>query len=180
MIASPEAAVVVEVGSVLKALGVVTVAALLSIVTTFGVASAATTYSISPNVNISASCSGQNAEVLQAVDRTLGYVYEEWMGCRGIAFARSTDGGRTFDEPISVPGSVGSNVNVWDPTVTVAPDGTVYAAFMIAKSSEYYPVVAASFDHGATFPQVASLLPPIQRTGATVPSLQLVPLALCT
>src|SRR5450759_2988287 len=138
MIALPEAAVVAEVGSVRKALEVVSVAALMSIVTTLGVASAATTYSISPNVNISASCSGQNAEVLQAVDRTLGYVYEEWMGCRGIAFARSTDGGRTCETPISVPGSSGANVNVWAPTVTVAPDGTGYAAFMISRSSQYY------------------------------------------
>ena len=59
-----------------------------------------------------------------------------------------------------MPGSIGSNVNVWDPAVTVAPDGTVYAAFMIAKGSQWYPIVAASFDHGVTFPQVSSLLPP--------------------
>jgi hypothetical protein len=59
-----------------------------------------------------------------------------------------------------VPGSLGSNLNAWDPTVTVAPDGTVYAAFMISRSSQYYPVVATSFDHGVTFPQVASLVPP--------------------
>lgn len=144
----------------LKALGVVAIAALISIITTLGVASAAVTYNVGPNVNISASCSGQNAEVLQAVDRTLGYVYETWMGCRGIAFARSTDGGRTFQTPISVPGSVGSNVNVWDPVVAVAGDGTIYAGFMIAKAGEWYPVVATSFDHGVTFPQVASLTPP--------------------
>jgi len=121
---------------------------------------AGTTYSVGPIADISASCSGQNAEVEQAADAKLGYVYETWMGCRGIAFARSTDGGRTFDTPISVLGSVGSNVNVWDPAVTVAPDGTVYAAFMIAKGSQWYPIVAASFDHGVTFPQVSSLLPP--------------------
>ena len=121
---------------------------------------AGTTYSVGPIADISASCSGQNAEVEQAADAKLGYVYETWMGCRGIVFARSTDGGRTFDTPISVPGSVGSNVNVWDPAVTVAPDGTVYAAFMIAKGSQWYPIVAASFDHGVTFPQVSSLLPP--------------------
>src|SRR5260370_16710207 len=84
------------------------------------------------------------------------------MGGGGIAFARSTDRGSTFSEPISVPGSVGSNVNSWDPAVAVAPDGTVYAAFMIAKASQWYPVVAASFDHGATFSQVSSLLPPDQ------------------
>jgi hypothetical protein len=123
-------------------------------------AAPAVTYGISPISDISASCSGQNAEVEQAVDAKLGYVYDEWMGCRGIAFARSTDGGRTFGTPISVPGSVGSNVNSWDPAVTVAPDGTVYAAFMVAKAGEWYPVVAASFDHGMTFPQVTSLVPP--------------------
>ena len=163
MIAAPEAAFVVEVGTVFKAIGAVAVAGLVAIVTTSGVVSAAATYNVGPNINISASCSGQNAEVLQAVDRTLGYVYEEWMGCRGIAFARSTDGGRTFETPISVPGSVGSNVNVWDPVVAVAGDGTVYAGFMIAQAGEWYPVVATSFDHGVTFPQVASLTPPVQK-----------------
>jgi hypothetical protein len=123
-------------------------------------AAAGASYSVAPVTDVSASCSGQNAEVEQAVDQRLGYVYTEWMGCRGIAFARSTDGGRTFSDPISVPGSVGSNVNSWDPALAVAPNGTVYAAFMIAKGSQWYPVVAASFDHGATFPQVTSLTPP--------------------
>ena len=135
-------------------------AAIIGLVTSAAMATAAPTYTIGPNVNLSASCSGQNAEVLQAVDRTLGYVYETWMGCRGIAFSRSTDGGRTFGTPLSVPGSVGSNVNVWDPAIAVAGDGTVYAGFMIAKAGEWYPVVATSFDHGVTFPQVASLTPP--------------------
>jgi hypothetical protein len=119
-----------------------------------------TTYTISPVTNISASCSGPNQEVEQAADATLGYVYETWMGCRGIAFARSTDGGFTFQEPISVPGSVGSNFNSWDPAVTVAPNGTVYAAFMLTRGAQWYPVVAASFDHGVTFPQVTQLVPP--------------------
>jgi hypothetical protein len=124
---------------------------------------AGATYEIGPVSDVSASCSSQNAEVEQAVDQKLGYVYEEFMGCRGIAFARSTDGGKTFEKPISVPGSVGSNINSWDPAVTVAPDGTVYAAFMISKSSEWYPVVAASFDHGVTFPQVTEVIPPDQK-----------------
>ena len=124
-----------------------------------GVAAAAT-YRVGPISDLSSSCSGQNAEVEQAVHRTLGYVYEEWMGCSGIAFARSLDGGKTWSDPISVPGSVGSNVNSWDPAVAVGPDGTVYAAFMIAKGSRWYPVVAASFDHGATFPHLTSLTPP--------------------
>src|SRR6266487_803965 len=119
-----------------------------------------TTYAVGPVTDVSASCSGQNAEVEQAADPKLGYVYVTWMGCKGIAFARSADGGLSFDAPIFVPGSVGSNVNSWDPAVAVAPDGTVYASFMIAKGGQWYPVVAASFDHGATFSQVSPLVPP--------------------
>src|SRR6266699_7290168 len=123
-------------------------------------ASSGTTYTVGAVTEVSASCSGQNAEVEQAADPNAGYVYATWMGCNGIAFARSAGGGRSFGTPISVPGSVGSNVNAWDPAVAIAPDGTVYATFMIAEASQWYPVVAASFDHGVTFPQVASLLPP--------------------
>ena len=125
-----------------------------------GVLAASASYSVGPISNLTTSCAGQNAEVEQAVDPALGYVYEEWMGCSGIAFARSLDGGRSFTSPISVPGSVGSNRNSWDPALAVAPDGTVYAAFMISHSAQWYPVVAASFDHGATFTQVSALVPP--------------------
>jgi BNR/Asp-box repeat len=140
-----------------RTVALVAAAVLFAATPAFG---AGTTYTVGPITDVSASCSGQNAEVEEATDPSLGYVYETWMGCRGIAFARSTDGGATFGTPISVPGSVGSNVNAWDPAVAVGPDGTVYAVFMIAKASQWYPIVAASFDHGATFSQVTSLLPP--------------------
>ena len=120
---------------------------------------ASASYTIGTSYDVSASCSGQNAEVEQAVDPKLGYVYEEWMGCQGIAFARSTDGGLTFGEPISVPGSVGSNVNSWDPAVTVAPDGTVYAAFMVAKDADWFPMVARSDNHGVSFSEVSAVPP---------------------
>jgi hypothetical protein len=118
------------------------------------------TYAIGPISDLSSSCAGQNAEVEQAVDPVRHYVYELWMGCSGIAFARSTDGGLTFSAPISMPGSVGSNVNSWDPALAVGSGGTVYASFMLAKGGQWYPVVDASFDHGVTFPQQASLVPP--------------------
>ncbi len=144
----------------------ITVAALGGLVLALALPAAAlapgVTYTVGPISEVSA-CPGQNAEVEQAADAEFGYVYEIWMGCRGIGFARSTDRGATFEAPTFVPGSPGSNVNAWDPAVTVAPDGTVYAAFMVAKSSQWYPVVAASFDHGATFSQVSSLLPPDQK-----------------
>src|SRR5712692_1664784 len=130
------------------------------------IAPASTAIMSSSVTMVSAPCSnGSNAEVEQAVDLSLHYVYEEWMGagCGGIAFARSTDGGLHFSDPISVTGSVGSNVNSWDPSLAVGPDGTVYAAFMQAKSSQWYPVVAASFDNGQTFTQVSSLIPPVSK-----------------
>jgi hypothetical protein len=44
--------------------------------------------------------------VERSVDPALHYVDEDWMGCAGIAFARSTDGGRHLDAPISPPGTV--------------------------------------------------------------------------
>jgi len=119
----------------------------------------AVAYHVSPTALVS-TCGGQNAEVEQAVDPKLGYVYEEWMGCKGIAVARSTDGGRTWGAPVSLPGTVGSNVNTWDPAIAVAPNGTVYASFMLARNSQYYPVVDASFDHGGTFTQSSALIPP--------------------
>ncbi|MDX6543511.1 MAG: hypothetical protein QOK32_1114, partial [Gaiellaceae bacterium] len=143
-------------GSIVKVLAVALAAAPF-----FGATPASasvTSFLASSITDISTSCAGQNAEVEQAVDGSR--VYEIWMGCSGIAFARSTDGGAHFSKPISVPGSLGSDLNTWDPAITVGPDGTVYAAFMIAHGSQWYPVVAASFDHGVTFSQVSSLVPP--------------------
>ena len=143
-----------------RAMAAVTMAgALVAIEAPGALAATATNYQVAP-VSLISTCSGQNAEVEQAVDRSLGYVYESWMGCRGIAFSRSTDGGHSFESPTYVPGSTGSNVNAWDPAVAVAPSGVVYAAFMLARNGDWYPVVAASFDHGLTFPQVSELLPP--------------------
>lgn len=126
------------------------------------------TYAESPVALVSAPCSsGQNAEVEQAVDPALGYVYAAWMasgasGCQAIVFARSTDGGQRWDAPIRVPGSTGSElVSVWDPAVAVDPkDGTVYVAFMRSKESQWYPWVAVSLDHGASFAYVTGIVPP--------------------
>jgi hypothetical protein len=121
------------------------------------------TYSVGPIADLTTSCATQNAEVEQAADPKLGYVYEDWMGCNGIGFSRSTDGGKTFSVPLTLPGSPASTYNAWDPSITVGPSGTVYAAFMVGHSSQWYPVVAASFDHGRTFPQVTSLVPPDEK-----------------
>lgn len=123
-------------------------------------AAGTSSYTVGPVSDISSGCSGQNAESEQAADPKLGYVYEVWMGCQGIGFARSVNGGVTFQAPSSLPGSGGSSNNTWDPAIAVAPSGTVYVSFMIASGSQYYPVVVASADHGATFSVVGSLTPP--------------------
>jgi hypothetical protein len=117
---------------------------------------------ISPITQFSA-CPGQNAEIEQAVDPLRGFVYEEWMGCNNqIGFATSFDGGLHFGKPVVLAGSVGA----WDPSVAVAPNGTVYAAFMNANSKHTFPVVEASFNYGRTFPQVRRLLPkPVNNWG---------------
>ena len=117
--------------------------------------------SVTPMINISSGCKGGSAEV-EEVTAAPGYVYADWIGCGGIGFARSTDGGLHFSKPVTVPGSPGGS---WDPAIAVGPDGTVYVSFMHANGAFFqphtkmYPVIAASFDHGATFPQVSAALP---------------------
>jgi hypothetical protein len=125
---------------------------------------------VGPALEVSRGCAGQNAEVEQAVDYP--YVYEAWIGCKGIGFARSTNGGRSFEHPQRVPGSAGHGTwrigraylptSGWDPAVAVAPDGTVYVTYMTRKRPYMHPVVAVSVDHGASFTRVAQVMPPAQ------------------
>jgi hypothetical protein len=100
-------------------------------------------------------CPGSNAEVETATGAP-HYVYDVWIGCRGIGFARSADGGLHFGPSMTAPGSAGFS---WDPAIAVGPGGTVYISFMHAAHQRMYPVVDASFDHGVSFPQVSQLLP---------------------
>ena len=116
---------------------------------------AAAAAAVSPVTEVSKGCAGQNAEVETATGAP-NYVYDLWIGCAGIGFARSTDGGLHFGKPVTAPGSRGAS---WDPSLAVAPDGTVYIAFMHRANRHQYPVVDASADHGASFPQVSPLLP---------------------
>jgi hypothetical protein len=115
------------------------------------------------------SCGDLNAEPELA---TRGRnVYEVWisLGCQEgieqgtIGFARSTDAGRTFSPAFVVPGSSSSHTAAWDPAIAVGPTGIVYVSFMLfdIDTNISSPVVAASFDHGQTFPQVSALpVPP--------------------
>lgn len=107
-----------------------------------------------PGTDVSHACPGQNAEVEQASWHR--YVYVAWIGCGGIGFSRSADGGRTWSAPVEMAGSA----NGWDPAVAVAPEGTLYVSFMNANATYAYPVVDTSFNDGRTFSRSATLLPP--------------------
>ena len=109
---------------------------------------------VGPITDVSSACTGQNAEVENAVAPP-HYVYEAWIGCGGEGFARSVDGGKHFSAPITLPDSSGSD----DPAVAVARDGTVYVSYLRYHDNYAYPVVATSFDHGKTFSQASSLIP---------------------
>jgi hypothetical protein len=114
----------------------------------------ATSSGMGPVTDVSSACSGPNAEVEQAVAPP-HYIYEAWIGCGGEGFARSVDGGAHFSAPMTLPDSSGSD----DPAVAVAPDGTVYVSYLRYHNNHAYPVVATSFDHGASFTQASSLIP---------------------
>jgi hypothetical protein len=107
-----------------------------------------------PVTDVSHACKGQNAEVEQATWQR--DVYEAWIGCNGIGFARSADGGHTWSKPVTMSGSAGA----WDPAVAVSPEGVLYVSFMNANSTYTYPVVDTSFDHGRSFTRPAVPLPP--------------------
>jgi hypothetical protein len=104
-----------------------------------------------------------NAEVVQAVDGR--YAYEAWIGCnRSIGFARSVNGGRSFGPSRAVRGSHPTGLHTWDPAIAVAPNGTVYVAYMVGPhegasgdSAPMRPAVAVSHDHGRSFDRVSRL-----------------------
>src|SRR5579875_226171 len=144
-----------------RRLGWLSLATSVAVVAAFAAAvpsaSAAPSRGVGPIRDVSSACRGQNAEVEQAVAPP-HYVYEAWIGCHGEGFARSVDGGASFSAPITLPDSSGSD----DPAITVATDGTVYVSYLRYAHNQAFPVVATSFDHGATFSQAASLTPPVQ------------------
>jgi hypothetical protein len=120
-----------------------------------------------PRVTRVSRCPGRNAEVVQAVQGR--FVYEAWIGCGGIGFARSLNGGKTFKRSITVRGSAGRS---WDPAIAVAGDGTIYASYMmfsVVQSSagqvgEMRPAVAVSHNHGHSFGSVSRLPVPTPQT----------------
>ena len=102
------------------------------------------------NVLVDVPCdSGGNAEVESAYDPAASVLYDAWIGCGGIGFARSLDRGYSFQAATPVPGS--TNGSSWDPAIAVAPNGTVFVSYMVQNATGPMPMVAWSTDHGASF-----------------------------
>jgi hypothetical protein len=117
---------------------------------------------VGPMVQVNGTLDLYNAEVEQALDPVTGSIYNLWIAAFGIGFARSRDGGQSFDPAVVVPGSEDffnpadpfNSTSSWDPAVVVSSDGIVYAAFMLSNwttNPAGSPYVAVSFDHGASF-----------------------------
>ncbi len=122
-----------------------------------GPSAARFTYSVGPISDVSVGCPG-TGDISEAVDPTRGYVYQEFEGCDGgdgLGFVRSTTGGDSYTPPTALPDSRGG----WDPGLAVAPDGTLYAAFMDTIGLRTYPIIEVSHDYGRTFAVQRSLRP---------------------
>lgn len=114
-----------------------------------------------------------NVEVAEATDASLGYLFAAWVGCGGIGFSRSIDGGYSFQAALAVPGSTTGVVS--DPSVAVAPNGTVYVAYIRDNVSGDAPMVAGSFDHGASFAAATPAFTPAAGSSSTRDALAVAP-----
>ena len=112
------------------------------------------------NVLVDVPCNvSSNAEVESAYDPSAGVLYETWIGCGGIGFSRSVDGGFSFQPAVTVPGSIGG----WDPAIAVSPNGSVYVAYMASPFGDT-PGVAWSWDHGQSFAGFSYVFTPPSNT----------------
>jgi hypothetical protein len=116
------------------------------------------TYSVGVIHDVSAPCAPGTGDVDDAVDPAHHDVYVEFEGCdnnNAVGFVRSTNGGVSFGPAAALPGSKGG----WDPWLAVAPDGTLYAAFMNTIGGYSYPIIDVSHDYGRSFQVEQSLKP---------------------
>ena len=97
-------------------------------------ASSTASRGVSP-VTLVSRCRGASAEV-QTATGAPRYVYDLWIGCGGIGFARSTDGGLHFGPSMTAPGSAGAS---WDPAIAVGLGGTVYISFISRPALLVHP-----------------------------------------
>ena len=97
-----------------------------------------------------------------AVDRSSGALYLVWQDARfsggaraGIAFSKSTDGGRTWSAPVQI--NQVSSVSAFTPTVHVADDGTIGVSYYdFRNNTDSQPLdtdywLVHSHDGGATW-----------------------------
>ncbi len=120
-------------------------------------AAAAVGYAVGPISDVSNGCP-ETGDVEEATDPARGYVYVAFEGCdhdNAIGFVRSADAGTSYSQPVALPGSKGG----WDPSLAVAPDGTLYVAFMTTAAHHEYPIIDVSRDDGQTFTVENSLRP---------------------
>jgi hypothetical protein len=107
-------------------------------------------------------------QVDQTSSRFSGNVYAAFSnfhggGCNEIDFARSTDHGATFSNPMKISGSVCNNQG---PNIAVAPNGTVYVSWFGQKSGTkgqntriQGAALAVSHDGGASFGMADVVVP---------------------
>jgi hypothetical protein len=86
-----------------------------------------------------------------------------------LLFARSTDGGRTFSNPIAVNNLTGGPSSVIGADPFVGPNGEVYVAWHDVQNNVL--VVNSSFDGGVTFGQPQTIFPTIVAFDDAIPAM---------
>ncbi len=113
----------------------------------------------------------QGTGTWEAYDPTAHILFAVWQSAVGVGFARSLNGGASFQAPVTVPGSEDSFTNTsysfsFNPTVSVSATGIVYVAFAYSTlnlttfaTPAGVPIVAVSFNHGASFAYATPVAP---------------------
>ena len=86
-----------------------------------------------------------------------------------LLFARSTDGGRTFSNPLAVNNLTGGPSSVIGADPFVGPNGEVYVAWHDVQNNVL--MVNSSFDGGATFGQPQTISPTVVPFADAIPAM---------
>jgi hypothetical protein len=114
----------------------------------------------SPSATWLGCAGGANDGIQQAYDPAARILYEAWNGCGGVGFAYSNDGGANFSSPAELSACGG-----W-PSIAVAPNGTVFVAYVAACHGGAVADVVASASHGANWSAPVEVNASIDRPGA--------------
>jgi hypothetical protein len=129
-------------------------------------------YSVGPINDVSGGCQ-ETGDVEEATDPVRGYVYVAFEGYDhgdGIGFARSTNAGMSYSQPVALPGPHGG----WGPYLAVAPDGRTPCvrsrpATRVTPSISRSRPMGPCMSRGATGPRNPRCSKAAQRTGAAGP-----------